>query len=55
MIIDEQKRKAIELLVSGEHTKTDIATLVGCSRQALYQWLADKDFTAELNRLFVVR
>lgn len=33
MIIDEQKRKAIELLVSGEHTKTDCAKLVGVSRQ----------------------
>lgn len=50
MIIDEKKREAIELIVSGEHNKTDIAKIVGISRTTLYEWLKDKEFMAEANR-----
>jgi len=49
MIIDEQKRKAIELLVAGEYTKTDIAEIVGVSRQCIYNWLDNGDFVKALD------
>jgi len=48
-MIDEKKRKCIELLVSGEHNKTDIAKIVGIDRTTIYNWLADNEFVTELN------
>ncbi|MCK9471774.1 MAG: phBC6A51 family helix-turn-helix protein [Bacilli bacterium] len=48
-MIDSQKIKAIELLISGEHTVTRIGELVGVSRQTIYNWMNDDEFTTEWN------
>jgi predicted DNA-binding protein YlxM (UPF0122 family) len=49
LIIDEKKRLAIELLADGERTKTEIAEVIGVSRQALYDWLGNEEFIAALD------
>ncbi|MGF7057200.1 phBC6A51 family helix-turn-helix protein [Brassicibacter mesophilus] len=49
-MLDQQKILAIQLLVDGELSRTDIAKKVGVSRQALYNWLDNDEFKAELNR-----
>lgn len=48
-MIDDRKMLAIELLADGELRKTEIADRIGCSRQAIYHWLNDDEFRAELN------
>ncbi|QSQ09780.1 hypothetical protein H0A61_02161 [Koleobacter methoxysyntrophicus] len=49
-MLDDRKLKCIELLALGTETKTDIAKIVGVSRQAIYDWLDDAEFKAELDR-----
>lgn len=49
-MIDERQIRTIELLVSGEHTITRIAELIGVSRQAIYNWLNNEEFKAELDK-----
>lgn len=49
-MIDERQIKTIELLISGEHTITRIAGLIGVSRQAIYNWLNNEEFKAELDK-----
>jgi len=49
-MLDEKKILAIEMLVDGELTKVEIAKRIGVSRQALYNWLDDEEFRAELDR-----
>lgn len=49
MIIDDKKLLAIELIADGEMTKTQIAGKCGVSRQALYDWLANPEFSAMLD------
>lgn len=49
-MLDDKKILAIELLVDGELTKTEIAKRVGRSRNALYLWLDDDEFKAELDK-----
>jgi len=49
-ILDDRKLLAIQLLVDGELPKTEIARKVGVSRQAIYNWLDDPEFKAELDR-----
>lgn len=49
-ILDDRKTLAIQHLAEGEKTKTDIAKMIGVSRQALYNWLDDDEFRAELDR-----
>ena len=49
-MIDERQRQAIELLVSGEHTKVEIAKSVGISRGTLYNYLDNEEFMGELNK-----
>jgi len=49
-MLDEKKMMAIELLVKGELTKTEIAKRCGKSRQWLYNAFDDKEFMAELDR-----
>lgn len=48
-MIDERKRQAIELLIEGRETKSNIANIVGVSRQCLYNWFEDKEFMAEMD------
>lgn len=49
MALDERKQKAIGNIIKGENY-SDVAKLSGVSRQALYNWLDDEEFKAELNR-----
>lgn len=49
-MIDERQVKAIELLIAGEHTKTNIAKIVGVSRTTLYSWMDDVEFMENLNK-----
>lgn len=49
-MLDDRKTLAIQHLAEGEKTKTDIAKMIGVSRQALYNWLDDDEFKAELDR-----
>ena len=48
-MLDERKYKAIALLAENVHQKTDIAEIVGVSRQTIYDWLKDPEFVAELD------
>ena len=55
-MLDERKSKLIDLLIEGKTTKVDIAAIIGVSRQAIYDWLADPEVAAELDkRLQAVR
>ena len=47
MKITKKHKKAIELLISGELTKEEIANCVKVSRKTLYNWIDDPDFAAE--------
>lgn len=49
-MLDDRKILAIQHLAEGEKPKTEIAKLVGISRQTLYDWLDDDEFRAELDR-----
>ncbi|WP_035571774.1 phBC6A51 family helix-turn-helix protein [Halonatronum saccharophilum] len=42
--LDQNQLKAIELLISGEFTKTEIAKKCDISRRQLYRWLEDEFF-----------
>lgn len=48
-MLDDRKILVIQHLAEGEKTRTDIAKLVGISRQTLYDWLDDDEFKAELD------
>lgn len=48
--MDYRKRKAIELLVYSDYTKTKIAKEVGVSETTLYKWLKDEEFMEAYNR-----
>lgn len=50
MIWDEKKKKALELIVEKEHTHAEIAVIVGCARQTLYEWEKMEEFKAELTK-----
>ena len=49
-MLDDRKILAIQYLAEGEKPKTEIAKLVGISRQTVYDWLDDDEFKAELDR-----
>lgn len=48
-MIDEKKIKCIELMIDGEHNKTEIAKIVGIDRTTIYNWLKDDEFVAALD------
>lgn len=49
-MLDEAKINCIEYLIAGME-KTEIAKLIGKSRQAIYDWInKDEEFKAELGR-----
>ena len=50
MIWDEKKEKALELMVENQLNDTEIAKVVGCARQTLYDWKKLEEFTAELTQ-----
>lgn len=47
-MLDDRKEKVIGLLIEGEQI-TNIAKIVGVSRQAIYNWLNDSEFKNELD------
>lgn len=49
MQLTEKHYKCIELLIKG-HKYTEIAEMVPCNRQSIYNWLDDKIFKAELDK-----
>lgn len=49
MILDEVKIECINLLSEGINI-SEVARRIGKSRQAIYLWLADENFKAELDR-----
>lgn len=50
-MLDERRLKAIEMLVSGNHTITAIAKEVGVTRKTLYSWMDKDDFKAKLHEM----
>jgi len=50
LIWDEKKEKALELMVENQLNDTEIAKVVGCARQTLYDWKKLEEFTAELTQ-----
>lgn len=50
-LLTEQQYKAVELLIEGEFTKTEVAKKVGISRNTLHRWLRDDRFVAELREI----
>lgn len=49
MQLSEKHYKCIELLIKG-YKYTEIAEMVPCNRQSIYNWLEDKDFKVELDK-----
>jgi hypothetical protein len=50
MVWDEKKEKAIELLVANQLNDTEIAKVVGCTRQSIWEWKNKSEFAAELTK-----
>lgn len=46
----KRKRKAVELLINGDLTRTEIAAELGITRTTLYRWMNDARFQAELQK-----
>jgi predicted house-cleaning noncanonical NTP pyrophosphatase (MazG superfamily) len=49
MVLGEKHYKCINLLIEGNKI-TEIAKLLPASRQAIYNWLEDEEFKAELDK-----
>lgn len=47
--MSDDKLKAIELILKG-NTIADVARIVGVNRKTIYNWLANDEFKAELDR-----
>lgn len=45
--LTKQQYKAIDLLISGQYTKTEIAELCDISRRQLYRWITYDEFQEE--------
>lgn len=48
-MLDKRQRKAIALLIENQYKKTEIADMVGVTRQTIYNWLENEEFVTELN------
>lgn len=46
----KKKQKAVELLIEGDLTKTEIAKELGITRQSLHRWMNEKRFQEELQK-----
>lgn len=46
----KKKRKAVELLINGDLTRSQIAEELGITRTTLYRWMNDERFQAELQK-----
>lgn len=42
--MNERKAKALELMLTGNYTITDIAEIVGCNRHTIYKWMKQPEF-----------
>lgn len=42
--MDERKAKALELMLTGNYTITDIANIVGVNRHTIYKWMKKPEF-----------
>lgn len=49
MVLGEKHYKCIKLILEGR-PYTEVAKLVPCARQTIYDWLGNDDFRAELDR-----
>ncbi|MDC4241812.1 transposase [Clostridium tertium] len=49
MVLGEKHYKCINLLIEGNKI-TEISKMLPASRQAIYNWLGDKEFKAELDK-----
>lgn len=49
-MLDERQLKCIEMLATGDWKKTEIAKEIRISRQAIYDWLDNAEFKAELDK-----
>ncbi|APT49188.1 hypothetical protein BSA171_13445 [Bacillus safensis] len=48
-MLDERKIKSISLIAEGRKTMQGIADKIGVSRNALYLWRKDKEYSQELD------
>ncbi|WP_010249190.1 phBC6A51 family helix-turn-helix protein [Acetivibrio cellulolyticus] len=48
-MLDERQLKAIALLIENNRKKTEIAEIVGVSRQCIYDWMKNTEFSTELD------
>lgn len=46
----KRKLKAVEMLIKGDLTRTDIAKELGISRDTLYRWMKEEEFMAALQK-----
>ena len=46
----KKKLKAVEMLIKGDLTRTDIAKDLGVSRDTLYRWMKEEEFMAALQK-----
>lgn len=46
----KKKLKAVEMLIKGDLTRTDIAKELGISRDTLYRWMKQEEFMAALQK-----
>lgn len=46
----KKKLKAVEMLIKGDLTRTDIAKELGISRDTLYRWMKEEEFMAALQK-----
>lgn len=49
-MLKENQIEAIDYLVAGGHTKSEIAKIVGIGERTLYNWLNNDEFKAEMHR-----
>jgi DNA-binding CsgD family transcriptional regulator len=49
-MLKENQIEAIDYLVVGGHTKSEIAKIVGIGERTLYNWLNNNEFKAEMHR-----
>lgn len=48
-MLDDKKLKMIELVLEGKYTIVEIAKIIPCSRQSIYNWLDEDDVKAEMD------
>lgn len=49
-LLTDKQEQAIDLLCTGDYTKTEIADFVQVDRSTIYNWLKDETFAAKLEK-----